>query len=247
MHHLRALPLAVLVTGLLFWFIHSLIDFTPPEIELLQPLALVDSHEPAPEQEQEQEQEQAPEPEPLPEQLYTEASAPAPALPDLPLPAAPRLEAPAMQALDTSDLQLDVPPGALDNLVTSGGSGGWAPSGASAAGLKSRLEAARSKQKKGFRDVIPVGSRQPDVPKEAWERKIDGWVVVAFVVGPNGRVRNVQVVDSSPRGVFEANVVDAVSDWVYDGNREGKSFTLTQRIELFWRDYPHNVKRPGQQ
>jgi outer membrane biosynthesis protein TonB len=53
----------------------------------------------------------------------------------------------------------------------------------------------------------------------------------------------VRVLDSQPKGVFDENVIAAVSDWIYDSaDIQGRKVKvqLTQRIELFWKDYPNN-------
>jgi outer membrane biosynthesis protein TonB len=57
-------------------------------------------------------------------------------------------------------------------------------------------------------------------------------------------VDNVRVLDASPKGVFEDNVVAAVSDWLYDpadiGGKKVK-VQLTQKVFMKWKDYPNNL------
>ncbi|MCC7516669.1 MAG: TonB family protein [Pseudomonadales bacterium] len=81
------------------------------------------------------------------------------------------------------------------------------------------------------------------MPEAAWNSKTDGWVLVTFSVNTRGKVENVRVLDSQPPGLFDANVVAAVSDWIYDpADIQGRKVKvqLTQRIEMHWKDYPHN-------
>ena len=93
-------------------------------------------------------------------------------------------------------------------------------------------------------DVVPIGTRTPNVPELAWKNKINGWVLVAFNVLPNGRTKNIRVLDASPRGVFEEKVILAVEDWIYSvhyfGDLKGE-IILTQKVEIEWKAYPNNL------
>ncbi len=92
-------------------------------------------------------------------------------------------------------------------------------------------------------EVVPIGTRMPNVPELAWKNKINGWVLVAFNVRQSGRTENIRVLDASPRGVFEEKVVAAVEDWLYSvkyfGELDGE-IILTQKVEVEWRNYPNN-------
>lgn len=113
-------------------------------------------------------------------------------------------------------------------------------------GLAKKIAAADAKGKDGYKEVLPLSTRQPNIPEEAWNKKIDGWVLVAFTVNAFGRVENVRVLDAQPRGLFEDNVIASVRDWVYDpADFKGRKVKaqLTQRIELYWKDYPNNNKQ----
>jgi len=96
----------------------------------------------------------------------------------------------------------------------------------------------------GFVEVVPFNTRRPNVPEVAWQNKIDGWVLVAFSVTPQGRTRNIRVLDASPRGVFEEQVVAAVGDWYYRVSFSSKTkgeVLLTQKVEVLWKNYPQNL------
>jgi len=96
----------------------------------------------------------------------------------------------------------------------------------------------------GYVEVVPIGTRMPNVPELAWVNKIDGWVLVAFNVKPDGRTKNIRVLDANPRGVFEEKVTAAVEDWLYSvqyfGDTKG-DIVLTQKVEVNWKNYPSNV------
>lgn len=112
--------------------------------------------------------------------------------------------------------------------------------------LAKKIAAADAKGANGYREITPISTRQPNVPEIAWKNKINGWVLVAFTVNARGFVENVRVLDAQPRGVFEDNVVASVKNWVYSpadfGGRKVKA-QLTQKIELFYKDYPNNNKQ----
>ena len=96
----------------------------------------------------------------------------------------------------------------------------------------------------GFIEVIPYNTRRPNVPEVAWQNKINGWVLVAFSVTPQGDTRNVRVLDANPRGVFEEKVIAAVEDWNYrvSFSSEARSdVILTQKIEVLWENFPQNL------
>jgi len=94
-------------------------------------------------------------------------------------------------------------------------------------------------QPKALRKIVPVATRKPQIPKIAWENKINGWVMVSIEVTPFGSTENIQIIDASPRGVFEDSAVEAVKRWRYEGFK-GSNRRLLQKIEFEWKDYPYN-------
>ena len=64
-------------------------------------------------------------------------------------------------------------------------------------------------------ELIPHGTIQPEYPEIAAKRKIEGWVKVEFTVNEGGWVKDIMVLDSHPRGIFEQVTVEAVSNWKY--------------------------------
>jgi protein TonB len=124
-------------------------------------------------------------------------------------------------------------------------SSGWSVAvGEEDAGLLRQL----GEDSKGYIEVTATATRQPNVPELAWKKKVNGWVLVAFKVGPDGVPKDIRVLDASPPGIFEEKVIAAISDWRYvirgqrtqHANKQG-DLIMTQKIELFWKDYPYNV------
>ena len=60
-----------------------------------------------------------------------------------------------------------------------------------------------------IRDAGPV------YPEAAKAQGIKGWVRLCYDIGRDGRVRNLQVLESLPPGVFEAAALAAVAQWRY--------------------------------
>ena len=51
-------------------------------------------------------------------------------------------------------------------------------------------------------------------------RKTTGFVIVKFNIGDNGRVSDVEVVESTPPGVFDDAALTAVRKWIYEPRKE---------------------------
>jgi len=66
------------------------------------------------------------------------------------------------------------------------------------------------------RDVIPLVRINPDYPRRAQSRGIEGWVQVEFTITPAGTVLDPVVIDSDPKGTFESAAIKAISRWKYN-------------------------------
>ena len=65
-------------------------------------------------------------------------------------------------------------------------------------------------------DALPVVRVAPDYPQKAINGEIEGWVDVQFSVTATGAVRDVVIVDSNPKDIFDAAVLKAVGRWRYN-------------------------------
>jgi TonB family protein len=72
-------------------------------------------------------------------------------------------------------------------------------------------------------DVVPakIVKRVTPVAPGNIPAKTSGYVIVRFSIGVNGRVSDLSVIESQPRGVFDQAAQDAVRKWVYEP-RKGK-------------------------
>lgn len=101
------------------------------------------------------------------------------------------------------------------------------------------LDGEITSEQKSMNTITPVGTRTPIIPKVAWDNKINGWVLLSFTVTSEGRVKDIRVLDASPKGVFEENAVLAASKWRYQGFI-GYDRYVSQKIEFEWKNYPYN-------
>ncbi len=71
-------------------------------------------------------------------------------------------------------------------------------------------------------DVVPAKlvKRVAPVAPANTPPRARGQVVVQFEIGLNGKVSDIEVVESDPRGVFDDAVRDAVRKWVYEPRKE---------------------------
>ena len=72
-------------------------------------------------------------------------------------------------------------------------------------------------------DVVPakiVKRVMPVPPSNLPRNSKGGFVIVNFKIGTNGRVSDIQVVESEPQGVFDKSAQDAVRKWVYEPRKE---------------------------
>lgn len=221
MRFLLSVVFALVITLCLFLFMIGLVANKQNQVEVDQTMSYVDLIQPLPPKLE-------PEPEQQPE--MPKQSEPEPVMDVQPITAPGPLENPAMNLavshLEPSDLNISAPTATWSSSIGS-------------AGLS------LGEKNSGYIEVVPLGTRRPNIPEIAWQNKIDGWVLVAFTLTPQGKTRNVRVLDSHPRGIFEEKVIKAVEDWIYDmRSLDVKGdIILTQRIELFWKDYPQNNLR----
>jgi protein TonB len=101
------------------------------------------------------------------------------------------------------------------------------------------LDGEITSEPKSMSKITPVGTRMPIIPKVAWDNKINGWVLLSFTVSSEGRVKDIRILDASPKGVFEENAVLAASKWRYQGFI-GYDRYVSQKIEFEWKNYPYN-------
>lgn len=66
-----------------------------------------------------------------------------------------------------------------------------------------------------------VEASAPEFPRAAQRREIEGHVVVRYNVTTDGEVADLEVVESTPTGIFEGAVERAMESWRYAASAEG--------------------------
>ncbi len=62
-------------------------------------------------------------------------------------------------------------------------------------------------------DILPLQRIPPQYPRDAARSGVTGWVQLEVLVNADGSVRSTRVVDSKPRGIFDAAAAAAVMRW----------------------------------
>lgn len=217
------LSLALAITLAIFLFMRGLIHGDSETVETVELAAFVELYRAPPKPKAQQPE---PDPEPIPEANKE--------------PEMERLQVVSVEPVTASDQVMpSVDMGALSINVGSS-QGQWAMP-ALGQGLDLLGE---GKDSKGYVEISPYTTRRPNIPKLAWENKLNGWVLVAFNVSQSGHTRNIRILDANPKGIFEEEVKRAVAQWRYDVSGI-KNYTgdmvLTQKISLYWKNYPDNV------
>ncbi|GAB4171345.1 MAG: energy transducer TonB [Wenzhouxiangellaceae bacterium] len=86
-------------------------------------------------------------------------------------------------------------------------------------------------------DVVPIVRIQPQYPREAAMKGIEGYVTIEFTITPTGTVRNPRVIDARPRGLFEREAIRAILRWkfkprIVDGVAVERQATQTIEFNL---------------
>lgn len=88
----------------------------------------------------------------------------------------------------------------------------------------------------GGSGVAPIVRIEPQYPRSAAMQGIQGWVRLSFDITAMGTVDNVQVVDSSPKRVFDLEAKKALLKWKYKPRMEdGKA--VPQKGEMVQLDF----------
>ncbi len=82
-----------------------------------------------------------------------------------------------------------------------------------------------------------VFSTDPVYPSAALRDHVEGWVELSFTITEAGTVRDIDVVDSSPPGVFESAATEALESWHFkprlaNGQPAARRSTVTLRFDI---------------
>jgi TonB family protein len=82
-----------------------------------------------------------------------------------------------------------------------------------------------------------VYAPEPVYPAHALRDGTRGWVEIDFTVTPTGSVRDIQVVDAEPAGVFDSAATQALAKWrfkprVVNGRAVAQRTSITLRFDV---------------
>jgi TonB family protein len=73
-------------------------------------------------------------------------------------------------------------------------------------------------------------------PARALTENLEGWVELSYLVGPNGSVGNIQVINASPPKTFEQSAIRAVKALRYQPvMQNGKAVTISTQVRIVYR------------
>lgn len=83
----------------------------------------------------------------------------------------------------------------------------------------------------------PMSRVAPSFPSRARSKGITGYVTVSMLVGPDGSVQDMSVLEATPSGVFEESAMAALRQWrfqpaTYEGRNVATRVRQTLRFEL---------------
>ena len=69
-------------------------------------------------------------------------------------------------------------------------------------------------------------------PSSAHAAGTEGWVELLFLVNPDGRVADIRVADSSPKGIFEASAIEAMARARFQPFATGNIAPVSARLRV---------------
>ena len=85
------------------------------------------------------------------------------------------------------------------------------------------LAACGPDESSGSEKPVPALRREPKYPVDALRGGTEGYVLMSFLVGPDGRVSELQVDGSDPAGLFDEVSIRAVEQWRYCPRENSRS------------------------
>lgn len=73
----------------------------------------------------------------------------------------------------------------------------------------------------------------PKYPDEARRLGIEGWVWAEFDIDDNGAVTDISIVDSHPKNIFTASIINALTHWEYNVDKAVINRSLTYHFTTF--------------
>ncbi|RUO53621.1 TonB family protein [Pseudidiomarina homiensis] len=98
--------------------------------------------------------------------------------------------------------------------------------------LLSVWQASALAEVKSDAQATPIIRVSPSYPMEAAEQGIEGQVTLRFTITDDGKVADIEVVDATPAGTFDAAAVAALQKWRYDPRFAGSGHEVALAFQL---------------
>ncbi len=88
--------------------------------------------------------------------------------------------------------------------------------------------------------LVPVKQEYPHYPDDMRKKHIEDSVLVRYVIGTNGRVKDVTILDHARQPVFDEATVNAIKDWSFRPlKKEGKAVEVVHELTVFYQLVTH--------
>lgn len=85
-------------------------------------------------------------------------------------------------------------------------------------------------------DLYPVSKDYPFYPESAQRQRWEDRLVVRYVIGKNGRVKEVTVIEAAQRKMFDDAAVDAIRTWRFRPMiRDGKKVEVVHELTVYFK------------
>jgi protein TonB len=83
--------------------------------------------------------------------------------------------------------------------------------------------------------LIPVNQQYPSYPEQARKKHLEDSVLVRYVIGTNGRVKDVTILDHAHEPVFDVATVDAIKNWSFRPyKKDGKVVEVVHELTVIY-------------
>jgi periplasmic protein TonB len=83
--------------------------------------------------------------------------------------------------------------------------------------------------------LTPINQEYPSYPSEAVKKRWEDSVLVRYVIGKNGKVRDVTILDHARQPIFDVAAVDAIKEWSFRPmKKDGKAVEVVHELTVFF-------------
>ena len=88
--------------------------------------------------------------------------------------------------------------------------------------------------------LTPIKQDYPHYPSEAVKKHWEDSVLVRYVIGTNGRVKDVTILDHARQPIFDAAAVNAIKEWTFRPmKKDGRTVEVVHELTVFFQLVTH--------